>query len=179
MVLTLDDTTQTQRTMATEEEEERVCYICLEPCDVLSHCACKHRYIHTTCLITLVESRNFDTTCSVCKAPLSNVRTSNVKTHAIPTWLCLWVIFCIVTTVVQTGLCAMAIAHIKDEIDENAFLAVGTAATAISGGLGLVYARKRAQVCRAAGMPVWVWRHVIKGRVSVVRVTTHSFGGVL
>lgn len=53
-------------------ENGTACYVCLEPCDTPSPCACKNLYVHVACQVQWIETSQ-TTHCSVCHAAYANV----------------------------------------------------------------------------------------------------------
>ena len=54
------------------EEEENLCFICFEPCNVSTQCLCK-LYVCDACLLKSLENK--PNICTVCKTPYKNIKS--------------------------------------------------------------------------------------------------------
>ena len=53
-------------------ETERVCFVCMEPCDEESKCKCTDRYVHSVCLLKWLRTKTSNH-CDVCLGEYLNV----------------------------------------------------------------------------------------------------------
>lgn len=156
-----------------DEQDEKVCYVCMDYCETLSRCACKHRYIHTSCLIKLVETNDFCRDCSVCKHPLTNVRVANMRQDWRPTWLLVMTMLFICLVVTEVFLSVLISVAVLRMPYSAISLASGSVFSAFSVIVGLLYIRRLARLRHVAGSPVWAYKKVTRARVHVRNVAVH------
>ena len=67
-------------------EAERLCFVCMEPCEYESKCKCKGRYVHPACLLQWLQTKR-STRCDVCLETYPNVQlTTKIYRH--PSYAC-------------------------------------------------------------------------------------------
>ena len=54
------------------EEGGHLCFVCLQPCETVSKCKCKGRYVHPACLLKWLETKRSNR-CDVCLAEYGNM----------------------------------------------------------------------------------------------------------
>lgn len=151
-----------------DEQDERVCYVCMEPCNVLSRCACKNRYIHTHCLIKLVESNSLSNICSVCTQPISNVNVTNLSFQRRPTRLLVVVLIGLAGILTELFVCVViGVNYNKIPNAEIPFLIL-VVFSVLCVCVCTFWIRCRALERHEAGMPVWTYRQVISGKILCV-----------
>ena len=151
-----------------DNNDERCCYVCLEPCDAPSRCACTDRFIHTACLVKMVESNGFNSTCSVCTQPLSNVKISNLSYKTRPTRLLVMLVVATVVAFIEIVICVISAVRLMYMPGSGQAVIAGTALCALSSVVAVLYTRRRAWMRYRAGMPVWTYSKPVNAKISVV-----------
>ena len=118
MMLMSDHDTPEETTNSNDDSE---CIICMEKCEKKQLCDCVNIHMHRHCQRTLLESRQWNTHCTVCTSPYRNVsRTAVWRLNSVGICLVqfcivilfgdlLLIVFCVVWSRVRTVLVVISI----------------------------------------------------------------------